>query len=70
MGLSRVVVQDGDRSSDMSVSAFLALPLDRRVQMVLEQQLQFYDEGGRRLSAAEGLRFLRGVREPAPASSR
>ena len=68
MALSRVVVQDGDTATNMSVAEFLAMPLDRRVRHVLEQQLQFYDEGGRRLSTADGLKLLRGAREPAPAT--
>jgi hypothetical protein len=65
MALSRVAVQDGDRTSEMSVSEFLAMPLDRRVRLVLQQQLQFYDEKGRLLSAADGLKLLRGAREEA-----
>ena len=66
MGLSRIVVEDGNGRAEMSVSAFLAMPLDRRVRLVLEQSLQFYDEAGRRLSAAEGLKLLRGARESVP----
>jgi hypothetical protein len=68
MGLSRVVVEDGNGRADMSVSDFLAMPLDRRVRLVLEQQLQFYDEAGRRLPTPEGLKLLRGARDPAPAT--
>jgi hypothetical protein len=65
MGLSRVVVQDGGgHTTSLSVADFLALPLDQRVRHVLEQQLQFYDEAGQRLSTADGLRFLRAAREP------
>ena len=70
MGLSRVAVRNGVGHDDMSVSDFLALPLDRRVRLVLEQQLVFYDEAGRRLSTAEGLKLLRGVREAAPIPAR
>ena len=71
MALSRVAVEDVDGHLEMSVGDFLALPLDRRVRLVLEQQLQFFDERGRRLSIAEGLKLLRSAREPAalPASS-
>jgi hypothetical protein len=68
MGLSRVSVQEGDRSTDMSVAEFLALPLDRRVRLVLEQQIQFFDEAGRRLATAEGVKLLRGARDLAPAT--
>jgi hypothetical protein len=63
MGLSRVGVLDGGRTTELSVSEFLALPLDRRVRLVLEQQLQFYDEAGQRLSAADGLKLLKGLRD-------
>jgi hypothetical protein len=66
MGLSRVAVRNGVGYSDMAVSDFLALPLDQRVRLVLEQQLQFYDEAGQRLSTADGVRLLRGAREGAP----
>jgi hypothetical protein len=65
MGLGRVVVQEnGGRAAEMSVSEFLALPLDQRVRLILEQQLHFYDEGGHRLSTAEGLKLLKSLREP------
>ena len=71
MGLARVAVLDGGRTTDMSVAEFLALPLDRRVRLVLEQQLHFYDETGERLSTAEGLKLLKNQREQSvPAGSR
>ena len=63
MGLTRVAVQDGGRTCEMSLSEFLAMPLDRRVRLVLEQQIEFYDEAGERLSTADGLRLLRGARD-------
>jgi hypothetical protein len=65
MALNRVAVLEGGRTLEMSVGEFLAMPLDRRVRLVLEQQLQFYDEAGRRLSTADGLKLLRGAREEA-----
>ena len=68
MGLNHVVVQEGGRPWKMSVAEFLALPLDRRVRLVLEQQLEFFDQAGMRLPIAEGLKLLRAARdlEPAP----
>jgi hypothetical protein len=36
------------------------------VRLVLEQQLQFYDEAGQRLSTADGVKLLRGARDTAP----
>jgi hypothetical protein len=65
MGLSRVGVQSGGRTLQMSVADFLALPLDHRVRLVLEQRLHFYDEGGQRLSAADGLKMLKSLRDAA-----
>jgi hypothetical protein len=70
MGLSRVAVQDGGRTCEMSVSEFLAMPLDRRVRLVLEQQIEFYDEAGRRLSTADGLKLLRGARDAEQVATR
>jgi hypothetical protein len=46
----------------MSVGDFLALPLDRRVRLVLEQQLQFLDELGRPIPVADGVKLLRAAR--------
>jgi hypothetical protein len=62
MGLGRVGVQSGGRTSEMSVADFLALPLDHRVRLILEQSLHFYDEEGRPLSTADGLRMLKSLR--------
>jgi hypothetical protein len=70
MALKRVVIQDGDNSADLSVGEFLALPLDRRVRLVLEQRLQFFDDTGGRLSAADGLKLLRAARETDPVPAR
>ena len=68
MGLSRVGVLSGGRTTQMSVTDFLALPLDHRVRLILEQSLHFYDENGQRLSTADGLRVLKSLREaPQPA---
>jgi hypothetical protein len=69
MGLSRVAVQDGDRACEMSVGEFLGMPLDRRVRLVLEQQIEFYDEAGRRLSTGDGLKLLRGARDAQPSAA-
>jgi hypothetical protein len=67
VSLTRVTVRDGSGTADMSVREFLALPLDRRVQLVLEQQLQFYDQTGAQIPAADGLKLLRAAREAMPA---
>lgn len=70
MGLSRVAVQTPEGRLDMGVSEFLALPLDQRVRLVLEQQLQFFDETGRKLAISEGLKLLRTARESEPVLAR
>ena len=54
----------------MSVGEFLALPLDQRVRLVLEQQLQFFDEAGRKLAIADGLKLLRTARDTEPVPAR
>ena len=63
MGLSRVTVQDGGHPVTLSLDQFLALPLDRRVQLILGKQLQFHDETGVSLSTADGLKLLREMRQ-------
>ena len=70
MGLNHVVVQEAGRPWKMTVVDVLALPLDRRVRLVLEQRLEFFDDAGMRLTIADGLKLLRAARdlEPAPAA--
>jgi hypothetical protein len=70
LALTRVAVQEDGRSTDMSVSEFLGLKLDRRVKLVLQQHIQFFDEAGRPLSIADGLKQLRAIREPETVPSR
>ena len=69
MGLNHVVVQEDGRPWKMAVDEFLALPLDRRVRLVLEQQLEFFDEAGARLPIADGLKLLRAARDLQPAAA-
>jgi hypothetical protein len=70
LGLSRVAVQTAGGRSDLSVGEFLALPLDQRVRMVLEKQLEFFDEAGCPLPIGDGLKLLRAVRDMEPVSTR
>ena len=66
MALGWVAVQDGGgQMRDMSAAEFLAMPLDERVRLVLEQRLHFFDAAGQRLPAGEGLKLLKGLREAA-----
>jgi hypothetical protein len=62
MGLSRVTVEDGGQTVALSLDQFLALPLDRRVQLILAKQIQFHDETGVPISATDGLKLLKEMR--------
>ena len=62
MGLSEVAVAKGDRYVTVSLQDFVAMPLDERIRLILEQQIRFYDEQGTLMSTADGLRILRKMR--------
>ena len=62
MGLSQVAVPKGDGYVTISLQDFVAMPLDERVRLILEQQIRFYDEQGTLMSTADGLRILRKMR--------
>ncbi len=62
MGLSQVAVAKGDGYVTVSVQDFVAMPLDERIRLILEQQIRFYDEQGTLMSTADGLRNLRKMR--------
>jgi len=62
MGLSQVAVAKGDGYVTISLQDFVAMPLDERVRLILEQQIRFYDEQGTLMSTADGLRILRKMR--------
>lgn len=62
MGLSQVAVAKGDRYVTVSLQHFVAMPLDERIRLILEQQVRFYDEQGALMRTADGLRILRKMR--------
>jgi hypothetical protein len=63
MGLSQIAVPKGDKYVSVSLSDFMAMPLDERVTLILEQRLKFYDEKGAPISTTEGLQLLRQMRQ-------
>jgi hypothetical protein len=62
MGLRQVAIAKGDAYVTVSLQDFVAMPLDERVRLILEQQVRFYDEQGTLMSTADGLRILRKMR--------
>jgi hypothetical protein len=61
--LSHVAIAKGDDYVMASLEDFLALPLDQRVGLILEQRLRFYDGRGALISTAEGLKLLKRMRQ-------
>jgi hypothetical protein len=61
--LSGVAIPEGDGYAMISVQAFIALPLDQRVSLILEQRLRFYDEQGTLIPTVEGLKLLKKIRQ-------
>jgi len=59
MGLSGVAIAKGDSYVTVSLQDFVAMPLDERVRLILDQQIRFYDEKGTLMPTADGLRLLR-----------
>jgi hypothetical protein len=53
----RLNTDDEDR--ELSVEQFLKLPLDTRIQMLLEQHVSFFDEHKRLIDRQEALKELR-----------
>jgi len=67
--LSTVAIPQGDGYAMVSLQEFVALPLDQRLRLILEQRLRFYDNQGTLISTAEGLRLLKKARRAgAPAA--
>jgi hypothetical protein len=67
MALRQVAIAKGDVYVTVSLQDFVAMPLDQRVRLILEQQVRFYDEQGTLMSTADGLRILRKMRHPSAA---
>jgi len=63
MSVSQVGIPRGDVYVKIPLAEFMALPLDQRVTLILEQRLKFYDDKGEPASTTEGLQVLRQMRQ-------
>jgi hypothetical protein len=59
MRLAQVAVDRGNGYVRLSLQEFFALPLVDRIQMLLNQRMQFYDEASNQIPMTEGLKLLR-----------
>jgi hypothetical protein len=66
--LAQVAVDRGNGYVRFSLQEFFALPLVDRIQMLLNQRMQFYDEASNPIPTAEGLKLLREGTRPAPSN--
>jgi hypothetical protein len=57
--IARVLLRSGNEDRELSVEQFLKLPLDQRIQLILEQNVSFYDEQQLLLDRQEALKELR-----------
>jgi hypothetical protein len=65
MKLTQVAVDRGEGYVKLTLPEFFALPLIDRIQMLLNQRMQFYDEASNQIPTAEGLKLLREGTRPA-----
>jgi hypothetical protein len=54
----RVVLVEAGRRRDVSMSEFLAMPLDERIRAILKRAIEFYD-GAQAVDRQSALNFLR-----------
>jgi hypothetical protein len=57
--IARVLLHTGNEDRELSVDQFLKLPLDKRIQLILEQNVAFYDEQQGLMDRQEALKELR-----------
>lgn len=57
--IAHVRLNTGDEDRELSVEQFLKLPLDMRIQMLLEQHVSFFDEHQQLMDRQEALKELR-----------
>jgi hypothetical protein len=57
--IARVLLRTGNEDRELSVEQFLKLPLDKRIQMILEQHVSFFDEQKQLMDRQEALKELR-----------
>jgi hypothetical protein len=56
--INRVIVHSADRNRELSVEGFLQLPLDERIQLILERAVTFYDDRTL-IDHQEAMKYLR-----------
>jgi hypothetical protein len=56
--ITRVIVLSADRNRELSVEGFLQLPLDERIQLILERAVTFYDDRTL-IDHQEAMKYLR-----------
>jgi hypothetical protein len=60
--IARVVLRDGLSERELSVAQFLQLPLDQRIQLLLEHKIAFYDAQQKPIERQDAMKQLRDVR--------
>jgi hypothetical protein len=58
----RVAIKRGVGFNLISVKEFLAIPMDKRIQLILEGKVQFLDATGQVISPREATKMLRDVK--------
>jgi hypothetical protein len=56
--ITRVVLLSADSSQELSVAQFLQLPLDQRIQLILERAVTFYEDRTL-IDHQDAMRYLR-----------
>jgi hypothetical protein len=49
----------------LTVPQFMALPINERVQLVLQKKIQFLDDHGTTIPVSDGLNFISNYKPPA-----
>lgn len=57
--ITRVRLTAGNEDRELSVEQFLKLPLDQRIQLILEQHVSFFDETKQLMDRQVALKELR-----------
>lgn len=60
--ITRVRLTAGNEDRELSVEQFLKLPLDQRIQLILEQHVSFFDETKQLMDRQVALKELRSWR--------
>ena len=60
--IARVRLRADNEDRELSVEQFLSLPLDKRIQLILEQHVTFFDERKQLMDRQAALKELRTLR--------